>query len=144
LALDAVTLLKTLLDDRHEAWIKNSAAVTQLSLASMRLLITLEETFLAAGPPNHNDLPDAATRDRWRQRYAAAACQLREAGVDTTTDETAGAERYVKLRAGWNAHIERLAPAMGYGLEEVDRPASPQQRENTQAFWGRRPPACAM
>ena len=110
----------------------------------MRLLITLEETFLAAGPPDHNESPDAATRDRWRQRYAAAACRLREAGVDTATDETAGAERYVKLRAGWNAHIERLAPAMGYGLEEVDPAGFAPAAENTQAFRRRRPSACAI
>ena len=38
--------------------------------------------------------------------------RLREAGVDTATDEPAGGESYVKLRAGWNAHIERLAPAI--------------------------------
>jgi hypothetical protein len=76
--------------------------------------------------------------------YAAAACQLREAGVDTTTDETAGAERYVKLRAGWNAHIERLAPAMGYGLEEVDPAGFAAAAENTQAFRRRWPSACAM
>jgi hypothetical protein len=87
LALDTVTLLKTSLDDRHHAWIKSSASVTQLSLASMRLLITLEETFLPAGPPDHNQSPDAATCDRWRQRYAAAVRRLREAGVDTATDE---------------------------------------------------------
>jgi hypothetical protein len=78
----------------------------------MRLLITLEETFLTTGPPDNNESPDEATCDRWRQRYAAAACRLREAGVGTANDETAGAELYVKLRACWNAHIERLAPAM--------------------------------
>jgi hypothetical protein len=30
----------------------------------MRLLITLEQTFLCTGPPDHNESPDAATRDR--------------------------------------------------------------------------------
>src|SRR5690349_12627461 len=110
----------------------------------MRLLITLEETFLTTGPPDNNESPDEATCDRWRQRYAAAACRLREAGVGTANDETAGAELYVKLRAGWNAHIERLAPAMGYGLEEVDPAGFAAAAENTQASRRGQPSACAM
>ena len=122
MALDTVTLIKSTLDDEHGAWLKESASVSQLARASLRLLTTLEETFLG-GAPDQLGLPDAATQERWRRRYSAALHRLREAGIATTADEAAGAEHYVKLRAGWNGHIERLAPAMGYDREEIDHAA---------------------
>jgi hypothetical protein len=119
-AFDTVTLIKSGLDDGRYAWLKDSGTVDQLFRASMMLLITLEETFLPGGRPQAEAPPDAATLDRWRQRYFAALRRLRQAGIETVADEAAGAEQYLELRACWAPHIARLAPGMAYRPEEID------------------------
>ena len=85
----------------------------------MNLLESLDRNFLGvtvADPPAE---PDPETRHRWVGRYVAAVHRLREAGIETA-DETAGAERYVALRARWDRYIRALAPAMAYIPHEID------------------------
>jgi hypothetical protein len=120
MTLDAVTLIKSALDDKQHGWLKESASVTQLWLAALRLVITLEETFLGGRAENRTNEPDAPTVDRWRRRYSAAVRRLRQAGVKIIADERAGAETYVGLRAQWDRDITNLAPAMAYTMEEID------------------------
>src|SRR3954468_18333009 len=48
-ALDAVTLIRSALDDQRHGWLKESAAVEQLWRASLVLVTTLEETFPLGG-----------------------------------------------------------------------------------------------
>jgi hypothetical protein len=113
--------LKTSLDDRHGAWIKNSAAVTQLSLASMRLLITMEETFLAADPPDHNESPDAATRDRWRHAKLLDTWHTLGMRGTGSTDiaVTASLCRSTAPRAGGSAAVDRQENAAKPRTDEV-------------------------
>ena len=53
-------------------------------------------------------------------RWIAAVERLRESGIQTATDEQAGAETYVSLRTQWDRRVAALAPAMAYGPDEVD------------------------
>jgi hypothetical protein len=118
IGLDAVTLIKSALDDREYAWLQESAAVDQLARASLRLVTSLERTFLG-GAASEVDA-DPGTVSRWRLRYSAALRRLREAGIKTRADEREGADLYVSMRAKWDGHIRMLAPAGAYSMLEID------------------------
>jgi lipoprotein signal peptidase len=119
IALDAMSLLSTALDDEHCGWLKDSAAVAHLSRSALVLVTALERTFPKA-------LDSAASRnmvertDNARSRYFAALDRLRLARIPVTVDAEEGARRYAERRNEWYPHIARLAPAMGYAAEEID------------------------
>ena len=118
-ALDTVTLIQTVLADRYAA-VRDSAAVEQLEGAAMKLLESLDRTFLGVAMPDPPAAPDAETRARWERRYGAALQRLRDAGIETATDEAAGAVRYAALRTRWDRYIAALAPAMAFDMAEID------------------------
>ncbi|MGG5820270.1 hypothetical protein [Falsiroseomonas sp. HW251] len=120
LALDAVTLMRSALDDQRHGWLKESAAIEQLWRASLVLVTTLEETFPLGDMREEVRLSAEEARDRWRRRYRSGAQRLRQAAIEVTTDEKAGAEAYVALRSRWDPLIARLAPAMAYRMNEID------------------------
>jgi hypothetical protein len=120
LSFDTVTLIKSGLNDPGYSWIKESVAVTQLWLACLVLTTKLAETFLPGDRPDPQAPPDDATREHWRRRYFAALRRLRQAGIQTVSDEEAGANAYVRLRTGWQMHVRTLAPALGYTMAEID------------------------
>lgn len=117
---DTVTLIKSGLDDERYAAVKESAAVTQLWRGCMILVARLAETFVPDDLPDPNWRPDEETRARWRRRYKAALRRLQQAGIQTIADEAAGAELYCSLRARWDPHVQTLAPALAYKIDEVD------------------------
>src|SRR5215207_7654845 len=134
-SLDAVSLIKSALDDERYGWLKESAAVTQLWRTSLILATTLERAFLPGDVPGSDDQPDARARDRWRRRYFAALRRLRQSGIQTIADEEAGAEAYAALRAEWDPHITALAPAMAYTMDEIDRVGSdPESSDERPEF----------
>src|SRR5690349_17529429 len=96
IALDTVTLMKTVLDSDRYARTIETSAVTQLWRAALMMVEALEDNFLGDDAVKKADRirPDADARERWRRRYVAAARRLREAGIRTAPDEEAGAERY--------------------------------------------------
>jgi hypothetical protein len=71
--------------------------------------------------------------ERWRRRYIAGVERLKKAGIRTTSDERAGTETYIQLRARWHEHIARLAAPMAYKMEEIDpvgtNPERPPERD---------------
>lgn len=117
--LDTVTLIRTALDERRAAWLRESVAVAQLWEGSLELVRKLTSTFLRESPDLDAPIDDR-TAARWRRRYVAATDRLREAGISTSSDERRGADAYVALRARWDPYIEALAPLMGYEMPEVD------------------------
>lgn len=137
--LDAVTLIKSGLDDGRYRRLMESAAVDRVWRGALMLLTTLEETFLASGPADgEGGGPDAATRERWRRRYFAGLRRLRQAGIDTAADEQAGAENYLALRALWDPHVARLAPTLAYDLQEIDAAGSaPEASDHRRDFRAR-------
>ncbi len=119
-SLDAVTLIKSGLDDQRYAWLKESAAVAQLWRGTMRLTTIIATTFLPGGLPQQPDGPDEQSKDRWRQRYLVALRRLRAAGIQTIADERAGAEVYVSLRAQWDRYVRAIADHMAHDLDNID------------------------
>ncbi|HWD98624.1 MAG TPA: hypothetical protein VG345_06295, partial [Bryobacteraceae bacterium] len=83
------------------------------------LINTLQETFLPKRSPEAN-APDENDVELWRGRYFAALGRLREAGLETRSDEAAGVDEYVGHRREWDPYVRTLAPAMGFQMNEID------------------------
>jgi hypothetical protein len=119
-SLDAATLIKSALNDKQFAWLKNSSAVEQLWDGAMLLLETVSDMFLHGAKRGLPHAPDEDTCELWRDRYFAALRTLRQAGIQTVDDEQAGAEYYVNLRRQWNDYIMNMAPLLAYSKEDID------------------------
>jgi len=133
--LDAISLMKSALDDRQYGWVKQSAAVDQLWRGSMHLMTLLASAFLPGGLPQSPGDPDDQATEQWRHRYFAAVRRLRQAGLRTMPDEAAGAEVYVSLRARWDRYIRAIAEHMAHDLGTIDRPAAdPDAADERQEF----------
>jgi Ion channel len=120
MSFDTVSLIKTALDDQDAAWLKESAAVTQLWRAAWLLVTMLENTFLSGGAPDPADTVDPVTTERWRRRYFAALRRLHQAGIKTIADEQAGLEAYLDFRRQWDPVVGKLATALAYEMAEID------------------------
>ena len=119
--LDAVTLIKSGLDDEEFASLKESAAVNGMWRAPMRLLTSIDDVLLPRGQRNAPAAePDAATLERWRRRYHAGLRRLREAGLKTIADERQGFEVYVSLRVKWDRSVAALAEFMAVDAHLAD------------------------
>jgi len=131
--LDLVTLIKSALDDQRYAWLKESAAVTQIWRGAMRTVTELSIVFLPQGLPEGE--PDPKDVARWRRRYAAALRRLREAGITTIADETAGADNYVTLRAQWDRYVHAFAAHMVHPMDVIDPIGErPEEADERQEF----------
>jgi hypothetical protein len=114
-SLDTVSLIKSALDNEEYGWLKESAAINDLWIASMKELQTLAQDFL----PNEdmNVPPDKKTQERWRKRYEEGVKRIKAAGIKTMDD---GVEDYISLRKQWDRHITLLAPKFAYEMDEID------------------------
>lgn len=122
--LDTVSLIKSAVDDEEYAWLKESAAVTQLWRGTMHMVTLLSESFLPDGMPDPSDYePDDQTIDRWRRRYRMALRRFGQAQIRTIADEDHGAEVYIELRRRWDRYVIALARHMAHDMETID-PAS--------------------
>ncbi len=137
--LDSVTLIKSGLDDRKYAWLKESAAISQLWRGAMRLLVELSDAFLPDGDPGSPPpvAPDPLVLDRWRARYAAALRRMRQAGIQTIADEEQAVDTYLELRARWDHYIIALATHMAFDPKVIDpvtaNPATSDRRRDFTA-----------
>lgn len=119
--LDAVTLIKSGLDDEEFASLKESAAVNGMWRAAMRLLASVDEVLLPRGRRDAPAAtPDAETLERWRSRYQAGLGRLREASLRTILDEQKGFEFYVSLRREWDQLVLGLAEFMAVDRRSAD------------------------
>jgi hypothetical protein len=140
LTLDVVTLIKSALDDEKYRWVKESGSIEAFWRGADGLVDTLVGAFsrrreVASEPGG----PSAKALALWRQRYFAALRRLRQAGIQTTADEEAGAELYAALRARWDPPIGRLSPLLGFTPEEIDPVGGhPEVTERRTPFRNRR------
>lgn len=119
--LDAVTLIKSGLDDEEFAPLKESAAVNGIWRAAVRLLTSVDDVLLRDDSRRAPAArPDAATLERWRRRYHAGLSRLREAGLRTIADERMGFEVYVSLRVKWDRLVTALAEFMAVDARSAD------------------------
>ena len=116
--IDLVTLIGTALDHRECVSFMRSAPVTSLRQCTLLLLETLDRNFPIAG----TEAAGKVETWRYQQSYSAAIAILAGAGLSTGSD---GVDRYVAERRDWEPLAERVAPTLGYGMDEIDmrRPA---------------------
>ena len=112
--LDLVTLIRTALDQRRFASLARSAPVTSLHQCALLLLATLDHNLPTGRDPV--DCPGETIRTG--QSYTAAVETLGHAGVVVRSD---GRDCYVAERRTWEPIIRRVAPVLGYGMDEIDR-----------------------
>lgn len=112
--LDLTALIPAALDQRRYATLIGSAPVAALRRGALLLLETLDRNV----PPKSRS--SVETGEDWlqRQRYDAATATLARNGIAVAPD---GVERYAAMRADWEPLIRRVAPALGYTLDESDR-----------------------
>ena len=116
-ALDLVTLIGTALDERRFRSLIYSSPVTSLRECALLLLATLDHNL-----PTGTDLGfNPAEALRTGQSYNAAISTLGRAGITARTD---GMDRYVAERRKWESQVRRIAPVLGYTMDEVDRRGS--------------------
>jgi hypothetical protein len=115
-ALDAVSLIQSALPKEAD-WLKQSGAVTQLSMAAPLLLSTLNDVFL-------QDEASAETNDAdhqlWCVRFENARRRLQEAGINVTDDLQHSRESYIEHRRRWAPLIRNVGRSMAYRLSEID------------------------
>jgi hypothetical protein len=112
--LDLTTLIDTALDYERFGSLIGSAPVASLRRGTTLLLETLDRNFPTIG----RRFGDTEEAWRLRQSYAAATRRLACAGIAVQTD---GVERYVATRSEWEPLVRRVAPALGYAMDDIDR-----------------------
>ena len=114
IVLDLVTLIGTALDQRRFRSLARSGPVVSLHQCALLLLATLDHNL-----PTERDPADCpAETFRTGQSYTAAVETLGHAGVMVRSD---GRDSYVAERRTWEPIIRRVAPVLGYGMDEIDQ-----------------------
>ena len=126
--LDLTTLIETALDRQHYKTIINSTPVASLHRGAFLLLETLDRNFPSVSNPPSNG------EEIWRdtQSYLAATGVLARAGIAV---EPNGAQGYVSARREWEPLARRLAPTLGYAMNEIDR-RRPELKQTGSATTG--------
>ena len=112
--LDLVTLIGTALDQRRCGSLVRSAPVTSLRQCTLLLLETLDRSF----PTARNQPADAAENRVAGKATSPRSKRWRAPALPTQTD---GIEHYVAERRKWEPLIRRVAPTLGYSMDEIDR-----------------------
>jgi hypothetical protein len=110
--LDLVTLIGTALDRQRCGSLVRSAAVMSLRQGAVSLLELLDRNLQT--PPTRADEADFR---QCRERYLNAVDMLARAGIATQLD---GIDSYVAERLKWEPLVRRVAPTLGYGMDEID------------------------
>jgi len=111
--LDLTTLIDTALDRQRHGALARSTPVESLRQCALLLLETLDRHFPTADE-RHADAAQALNYD---ESYANAAETLRRAGAEARPNDGS----YADQRKRWEPLIRRLAPTLGYEMDEIDR-----------------------
>ena len=115
--LDLVTLIGTALDEQRFRLLIHSAPVTSLHECALLLLTMLDQNL----PTGTNLAVNSVEALRAGRSYNAAVDALGRAGIAARTD---GMDRYVAERRTWEPLIRRIAPVLGYKMDQIDRRGS--------------------
>jgi hypothetical protein len=110
--LDLATLIDTTIDRGEHGAFTRSAPVGALRQCALLLLGTLDRNF----PTVKEGAADAAQASRSDESYAAALETLGRAGIEARPQPGS----YVEQRRSWEPLVRRVAPTMGYRMDEID------------------------
>jgi hypothetical protein len=110
--LDLATLIDTTIDRQKHKTLVRSAAVESLRQCARMLLETLDRNF----PTIDEKHAETADAPHYGESYGAAIETLRRAGVDARPDRV----RYAAQRKQWEPLVRRVAPTLGYAMDDVD------------------------
>jgi hypothetical protein len=110
--LDLTTLIETALDPQKHGALARSAPVASLQRCTRLLLETLNQNF----PTINDEHFSAADVGYLKGSYATSLDMLHRAGIGTQTN----AERYSAQRVLWEPLVRRVAPTLGYQMDEID------------------------
>jgi len=119
MSLECASLIRSALDPGRYGWLQESGAMCEIWDGALMLLDTVQNAFGASSGGEKSKSPAA----EWRGRYYDAVRRFQEAGIATSPDVEAGAERYAQLRAEWDERVRWMGNQMLYAQEELD-PAS--------------------
>jgi hypothetical protein len=110
--LDLTTLIDTTLDREGNATLVRSAPVQALRRGARLLLETLDRNFPTASGSNTGP----ADGRQLNESYASAVRTLQRAGIEVRPDS----QRYAEQRSEWEPLVRRVAPALGYRIDEIE------------------------
>jgi len=116
--MDAVSLMRSALDERAYASLVRSAAVSELWGGGMELLGELSRSFLK-GRPLDAEERRLEEEGAWRAHYARAVARFQEEGIAVAADAEAGADAYVAMRGEWEPRTLALAEYLAYAWPEI-------------------------
>jgi hypothetical protein len=111
--LDLTALIETALHQEKYGTLVRSASVASLRRGAYLLLQTLDRNFPSAN--NHSDVVEEMWRDK--QSYVAAARTLSRAGL---AGKPEGIDSYIVTRREWEPLARRIAPTLGYTMDQID------------------------
>jgi hypothetical protein len=114
--LDLTTLIDTTLDPPKYGSLVRSAPVECLRRGAMLLLETLDRNF-----PTAEERAEARDASTCEESYADAVETLRRAGAEVRPNSG----RYAEQRSRWEPLVRRVAPTMGYRMDDIERRGSP-------------------
>jgi hypothetical protein len=110
--LDLTTLIEAALDRQKHTALVRSAPVGALRRCTLLLLETLDRNF-----PTADEAPAETSAARhYEESYSAAAETLRRVGIDARPNDGS----YADDRTRWEPLVRRVAPALGYAMNEID------------------------
>jgi hypothetical protein len=112
--LDLTTLIETAIDRQRYQALINSLTVISLRRSTLLLLETLNRNFTTT----RDRVVGPAEPLREKQSYLAAIGRLARAGIAVRAD---GLGHYAAARRVWEPLARRIAPTLGYTMNEIDR-----------------------
>ena len=95
---------------------------------ALLLLDAVEQTLGASS----GGVKSKSAATEWRDGYYDALRRFQAAGLATSPDVKAGAERYVQLRAQWDERVRWMGRQMLYAPEQVDPVAKHRTKGNRE------------
>jgi hypothetical protein len=120
LALETCAVIRSCLDNEKYAETCNHPEVRTLEASSRHvlkeLLASLELERRATRRKKETLFEESR---RWRHRFEQTMRKLKEAGIQTRTDEAAAWEFYRARREEWEAQLHRFSNYLGYDWDEI-------------------------
>jgi hypothetical protein len=119
LSLESCAVLHACLDPEEYNELYDHPVVRNLEASTRHVLFELDGSLgLDGRRARHNESTYEESR-RWHGRYKATLRRLKDAGINTWTDEQQGWEQYRARREEWESKLHRFALYLGYDWDEI-------------------------